>query len=76
MTNILTCPNCGSTDIRTYSNFNTKTDRWDWMNGCNHCPWEARNIHEESLHPHYYSRMKNSPGKISSKNIRKTRMRA
>lgn len=63
------CPDCGSEDIRTFSNFNKDTDRWDWINGCNNCPWEQRNEEEEKLHPEFYQRMPHSPGMINSKDI-------
>ena len=44
------CPDCESTDIRTFSNFNESSDRWEWLNGCNNCPWEKRNEDEEKLY--------------------------
>ncbi len=64
------CPECNSKDIRTFSNFNTESDRWDWINGCNSCPWEQRNEKEEKLHPEFYTRMIDSPSKINSKDIK------
>lgn len=64
------CPECNSQNVRTFSNFNKETDRWDWMNGCNNCDWEARNEEEENLHPEYYSRMEDSPAMINSQDIK------
>ncbi|MCZ6582891.1 MAG: hypothetical protein O6761_06945 [Thaumarchaeota archaeon] len=65
----MNCPDCSSSDIRTYSFFNKETDGWEWRNGCNECDWEKRNEEEEKLHPHYYTRMIDSPAMISSKDI-------
>jgi len=63
------CPDCGSKNVRIYSQFNKESDRWDWMNGCNECDWQSRNEDEEKLHPEYYSRMPESPAMINSKDI-------
>ena len=64
------CPKCKSKDIRTFSKFNDEDDRWDWMKGCNDCPWESRDIEEEKKHPEYYTRMQDSPAKINSEDIK------
>lgn len=63
------CPECESQSVRTFSNFNEDEDRWEWLNGCNDCTWEARNEDEEKKHPQYYTRMNDSPAMINSKDI-------
>lgn len=62
---ITQCPQCSSIKLRTFSNFNEKTNVWEWWKGCNDCTWQARDTDEEKKHPEYYNRMETSPAKLN-----------
>jgi len=63
------CPECRGTDIRTFSHYNEKDERWEWMKGCNNCDWQSVDKQEETLHPEYYERSETSPAKINNNDI-------
>jgi len=63
------CPDCHGTQIRTFSHFNEKDDRWEWIKACNQCTWQSIDKEEETLHPECYERTEFSPAKINSNNI-------
>ena len=63
------CPDCNVTNLRTFSQFNKKTDRWEWLKGCNDCDFVERDLEEEVKHPEHYFRCETSPAKINSKDI-------
>jgi len=67
---ITSCPDCGGNNLRTFSLFKDKDDRWEWWKGCNICNWEGRDEDEEVKHPEYYTRSELSPAKISKNKIK------
>jgi len=67
---ITTCPECGSSNVRTFSIFKEANDIWEWWKGCNNCNWEARDEDEEKKHPEYYERTELSPAKISKHKVK------
>jgi len=58
------CPECNGINIRTFSNWNERYSRWEWMKGCNQCNWEDRSTIEEAKHPECYTRTEMSPARI------------
>lgn len=63
----MSCPNCGSDQVRTFSIYNK--DHWEWWKGCNICNHEDRDLEEEKLHPECYERNEFSPAKINEEDI-------